>query len=181
MAFGILSASTRAWILAFLANACPIRSAVGTEHTLGPANFVRIAKVLGNARARSGSILLPTDSICSAWGRCARCGLFVDNGITLDGTLGERIAVVSTEANAHRRVTDNATFSIGSTHSWARISALLIDARQLVATVCVRHTFWATIGWRSNVVGDAGARWRIADLLALGIWATWRGLAGIGR
>lgn len=67
LAIGVLTAHTRARILALRPHAVEMRRTVGTEHALGSTSVVRVSNVVGHAAAGSYSVLLATESVGSAW------------------------------------------------------------------------------------------------------------------
>jgi hypothetical protein len=64
------------------------------------------------------------------------------------------------------------------THSWARITTLVVDAGLVARTLRVDSTLWLAfhIGI-ANIVPDAGTGGSIASVCALSIDAAWAGVA----
>lgn len=71
-ALGVQAADTRTRIAALVVDARPIARALVVADALGPAAAVRIAKVVGDAGARAGTVLLLADGVRAAWRRIAR-------------------------------------------------------------------------------------------------------------
>jgi hypothetical protein len=66
LAVGVQATGSRARILAFVAYASEIGGTVRVQHTLGPAAFVGVSKVIIDASACTGSVLFFADSVGSA-------------------------------------------------------------------------------------------------------------------
>lgn len=63
---GVQAAYARARIAALVVDACPIAGALIVGHAFGSAAAVRIAEIIGDARARAGAVLLFADGVGSA-------------------------------------------------------------------------------------------------------------------
>ena len=73
--------------------------------------------------------------------------------LTIEETLSERITTVSWHADAHWRVTDNATVRISATRVWTGIDTFTIDTRLMTGTVGIADALGTTIWWDANVLG----------------------------
>ena len=80
LTLGVLSARSRARVRALVAHARSVRRAVRVHDALGPAVLVRVARVLGQARARAGAILFATHGVRAARTWHARIDVFHGNG-----------------------------------------------------------------------------------------------------
>lgn len=87
----------------------------------------------------------------------------------------KRIARVTCDAHAIRRVTDNVTLSILTADSGTRIPTLLVDASPTYGTLAVTDAFRPTAGRRPDVLRQARARRGISRHFAQGVRATGRG------
>lgn len=81
LALGVLAAGTGAWILALVPDARSIRGAVTVEDAFRPAAFVRVADVLWEASARTGTVLFSANGVRTTRRRLARCGFLLYNRI----------------------------------------------------------------------------------------------------
>lgn len=70
-ALGVQTAHARTRIAAFVVDARPIAGALVVSDALRPAAAVRIAKVVGDAGARAGTVLLLADGVRTARRRIA--------------------------------------------------------------------------------------------------------------
>lgn len=62
-------------------------------------------------------------------------------------------------------MTDHTALGVGTARAWTRISTLSIDASQVAGTLAVTCTLWSTIRWRTDKVGQTGARRLVVDRL----------------
>lgn len=73
LTLGILSTSTRTWILAFVSNAGTIRWTVWVHYTFGTTSFVWVSKVLRETLASANIVLFATNGIRSTRTRHTWC------------------------------------------------------------------------------------------------------------
>ena len=180
LTIGVLSARSRARVLAFITQARSVRGAIGIQHAFGSTAFVGISKVFRQTGASAGAVLLSAHRVRSARRRRARRRSLFANGIRRTyETLHERIARVAYGAYAHRRVAHDAALGVRAARSRTRVFALLIYARQIAGALAVTDAFRPTIGRRADKFGEARARGRVADLPALGIRSARRRLTGV--
>lgn len=176
IALRVLSTNSWARIHALLVQASLGGRAIGTQSTFRAATGVCVAVVIRQATADSvpalgiGTARLQVARIGTEWWRFGRR---FDNLHTLD----ERIAGKSSAAGADGKMVLNAALGIDSAGAVARIATFLGDAGSIRGTVRVHNALGSAVGWRSNVVGQAGAGGLFVAHSALGIQSAWRWLA----
>lgn len=75
----------------------------------------------------------------------------------------ERISGVTRWTTAHWNVINNVATCVTTACAWARIHAVLIDARFDARTIRIHCAFWSTIRIRiSEIVGQTGAHTFVA-------------------
>lgn len=96
-------------------------------------------------------------------------------------TLSKRVSSKSRCTATDRVMVDHLTPGIEATGARAGVSALLVDASSVLATVGTDHTLWPT-GWRTaDIVGLARAHSMPINSSALAVRTTWRWYARILR
>ena len=96
-------------------------------------------------------------------------------------TITETVASVTHSANAHGRVIDDSTFSIGCASARARINTFLVDASHIRWAVWAEYTFWPTIGHGANHTSNTATLSLTRHNLTLWIWSAWWWRAWVGR
>lgn len=76
-------------------------------------------------------------------------------------TLHKRIALISDNAHAHRRVADHSAVGVNAAGSRARVAALLIDARQVRGALAVTDAFRPAVGRFADELGQTTAGRRV--------------------
>lgn len=149
LTFGILTTTSAARILAFVANTGFVRWTVRVQNAFRATSFVRIAVILGQTLARADAILLSAIGIRAARIRNTGSGLFINRSL-LHCAQGERIAAISSQADAHRCVTDDATLGILCARVWTWIFAFVVYAGKIASTLRIRNAFGTTVWCRAN-------------------------------
>lgn len=154
LTFCVLCTKARAWILAFVSNARTIRWTIAIQRTFRSTALVWISEIFRQTLARAGAVLFTANRIRAtrtrnAWIELRLWGDFFHR--TLDKRITDIVSVTFTD----RRVANDVTLSIQTTNSiGTRISAMSMNASQMIGALRVRHTFWSTIRWTANEIGQ---------------------------
>jgi len=132
LTFSILATTSATRILAFVSNTRFVRWTVRVQNAFRATSFVRITVVLRQTLARTDTILLSAIGIRTTRIGSTRCRLLI-YWCLLDRAQCERISNISSQADAHRSVTNNATLGILCTRIWTRILAFVVYASEVAS------------------------------------------------
>lgn len=181
LALSVQTASPDARILALVVRARLGVRTIGVLNALGSASVVRIAGVIGQARAGSSAVSLVADGVRAARRRVARLArrLRRDDDPEIAG--GERIALVVLVTLADRSMIPGDTVGVDSAGSDAGVLTVVAQTGEVVRTVLIDYALWSTIGRCTEHASYAGADRTILLDSALGVRSAGRRQARIAR
>ena len=163
------STEAGARVLAFLADACQRRSALGVGDALWSASDGGVAMVSSHTRAHGYVVGLSALGVLAArrwhtgvrvlrlkWRWCLRH----------QSAVGEWISDVALGTTAYNDVVDDVTLCSCATLAWARVSALVAVTVLVPWTICIQDTLWFTSTVRVPEVFITANAYRDAILVA---------------